>query len=164
VRTDQEQNLVVSPYELRMVHGEWYLLGYTSLCGQVRVFAVSRIRQLELSQQKFRMPRRHVMETHFAQAWKTFEDTEPFLPLKVRFAYSVADLVRQTRGTRFDSMELQPDGSLICTGKVASLREWTWWLLAFGPAAEVLAPQRLRAEMARSAQEMHLRYAELEGP
>jgi hypothetical protein len=55
-------------------------------------------------------------------------------------------------------MEHLPDGSLLCTALVNSLKEISWWLLSYGSAVEVLAPPALRLTFTQIAQEMATLY------
>lgn len=155
--SDSERTLTVSPYDLRFLRHSWYLLARSEEHDAVRTFKISRMRDVELLTERFRFPRRFSADTYFANAWETFGGTEE-ITVQVRFAPDVAALVADSRGQQFTAMEAQPNGSLVCTAVVNSLKEITWWILSYGSSAEALAPPELRADLARTTQEMAALY------
>ena len=60
-----------------------------------------------------------------------------------------------------EAIELEdlPDGGCILSITVAHPREMTYWIRGWGPQVEVLAPQWLREQMVREAQETVKAYA-----
>jgi predicted DNA-binding transcriptional regulator YafY len=156
--SDSERTLVVSPYDLRFMRRNWYLLANSEEHGGVRTFKVSRIRAVELLTDRFRYPRHFSADEYFAHAWEMFGGTDDEITVRIRFAPQVAGLVVDSRGQQFAVMETQPDGSLICTAVVNSIKEISWWILSYGSAAEVLSPPELRAIFAQTARDMAALY------
>ncbi len=157
--TDSERSLTVAPYDLRYMRHGWYLLANSEEQGSVRIFKISRIRNVEILPERFRFPRHFSADAYFTRAWEMFGGTDEEITVRVRFAPQVAQLVAESRGRQFASMELQPDGTLICTAILNSTREISWWILSFGSMAEVLSPPELRADFARIAHDMNEIYS-----
>ena len=55
-------------------------------------------------------------------------------------------------------MRREADGSLLWTARVAGFHEIRSWILGWGPAAEVLEPEALRAEIADALTRAATRY------
>ncbi len=157
--SDTERTLIVAPYDLRFLRNNWYLLANSEEHGEVRTFKMSRVRTVEILSDRFRYPRHFSADDYFAKAWEIFGGTDEEVTVRVRFAPRVAALVVDSRGRQFASMETLPDGSLVCTAVVNSVREISWWILSYGSAAEVLSPPELRATFAQIASEMAALYA-----
>ncbi|HZP82987.1 MAG TPA: transcriptional regulator [Chthonomonadaceae bacterium] len=157
--SDSERTLVVSPYDLRFMRRNWYLLANSEEHGGVRTFKLSRIRAVEILPDRFRYPRHFSADEYFSRAWEMFGGTDEEITIRVRFAPQVAALVVDSRGRQFAAMETEPDGSLVCTAVVNSVKEISWWILSYGSAAEVLSPPELRAAFAQTAREMAALYA-----
>lgn len=156
--TSGERDLTVAPYDLRQLHGNWYLLANSEQHRRIRLFKVSRMRAVEMLNDRFRHPRRFSADIHFERAAENLPCDEDIV-VKIRFSPSVTSQVVDSRGRQFTSMQLEPGGALICTAIVSSLREIAWWVHSYGPAAEVLEPEELRTEFAQAAQSLARLYA-----
>jgi predicted DNA-binding transcriptional regulator YafY len=152
--SDSERTLIVSPYDLRFMRNNWYLLANSEEHGEVRTFKMSRIRTVEILSDRFRYPRHFSADAYFARAWETFGGTDEEITVRIRFSPQVAALVVDSKGRQFETMETLPDGSLVATAVVNSVKEITWWVLSYGSAAEILSPPELRAAFAQIASEM----------
>lgn len=159
--TDSECALSVAPFDLRQVEDNWYLLARADEQEGIRTFKISRVRAVEISNDRFRFPRNFSADEAFTRAWEASGNRDTEVVVQVRFASSVAGLVADSRGKQFDASETQTDGSLLCTAVVNSVKEIGWWILSFGSAAEVLSPPELRAEFAQTTRAMAALYADV---
>lgn len=157
--SDNERLLTVAPFDLRFMRHGWYLLARSEEHDSIRTFKISRVRAVDITTDRFRFPRNFSADEYFSNAWDVFGGTDEEITVRVRFAPSVAKIVMDSRGRQFTSMEMQPDGSLVCTAVVNSTKEIGWWILSYGSAAEVLTPMELREEFARTTQAMAALYA-----
>src|SRR5262249_10843341 len=57
------------PYHLLFCRHSWYVIGRSSLHGEVRTFNLSRIVNAELLSDKFAVPKGFSIERHFRNAW-----------------------------------------------------------------------------------------------
>jgi len=151
---DREQTLTIAPYDVRQNGSSWYLLASSPEHGMIRTFKINRVRAVEILNDRFRFPRRFSADECFAKAWESTGRSDDEVTVQVRFKPSVAGVVYENCQRQFDTMEKQPDGSLICTTTVNNTAEIAWWILGFGSMAEVQGPPELRAEFGRTAREM----------
>ncbi len=157
---DGERQLAVAPYDLRFMHGGWYLLALSEEYGGVRPFKLGRIRAVEILPERFRFPRRFSADDLFAKAWETHGGKEEEVEVRIRFAPAMAAHVMESSGRQFATMEKQADNSLVCTCLTHSFKDLTWWALSYGASAEVLSPPELRAQFVQIAKEMTLLYTD----
>jgi predicted DNA-binding transcriptional regulator YafY len=136
----------LDPYAIVHRWGWWYVVGFCHLRQAERTFRVDRIRSLTLRETPFELP------THFnLQAYLASEpQVQPAVMARLRFAPQAAQVVAESRAY-WDTVEEQPDGSLIASFPAPALEWAASTALAYGPIVEVLEPPELRHMVAQWA-------------
>ena len=129
----------LDPYALVHRIGWWYVVGYCHLRSALRTFRVDRIAELTLSGQTFSVPVDFDIRAYLAQEWMEMQ------PIKVqmRFLAAFAHLAQYARGY-WESLEEQPDGSVVVTFSAPDVYAAASNALAYGPAVIVLEPGEVR--------------------
>jgi len=129
----------LDPYALVHRIGWWYVVGYCHLRLALRTFRVDRIAALTLTAQTFSVPGDFDIRAYLAQEWVEMQ------PIKVqmRFLREFAHLAQYARGY-WESLEEQPDGSMVVTFSVPDVYTAASNALAYGPAVTVLSPPEVR--------------------
>ncbi len=133
-----------------------YVIGFDEERQGQRTFKVERIRGVTLTPQTF-PPRSPSVAGEMRSAWDVIGDAAP-VDVVVRFDASVAPRVAETRWHPSQVEEAQPDGSLLWRARVAGVLEIRFWILGWGPDAEVLEPADLREWVALQHAEAAARY------
>jgi proteasome accessory factor B len=149
---------VLRPYQLLFSRRSWYVIGHSSLHGEIRTFNLGRVLHLESTKERFVTPRAFRLERYLGNAWEIIpepgRDKKVLIRFKPMVARNVAEVVwHKTQATKF-----LVDGSLEFRVRVSGLKEISWWILGYGDQAEVLQPARLRrlvADRARNMAEMY---------
>jgi len=139
------------PYQLLFSRHSWYVIGRSSLHGEVRTFNLSRIASLELLDEKFVLPRGFSLDRYFRNAWQLIPGDGADDHVTIQFKPLVARNVGEVIWHKTQRLEFQPDGSLIFRVQVSGLHEIMWWILGYGDQAEVLEPKQPREMVARRA-------------
>lgn len=147
----------VAPYTVWFHDDTFYLIGHCDLRRAVRLFAVDRIERLEVLQSRFEPPADFDAQAFMQGSFGVFQG-EP-VEVRIRFEPSVAGYIRERIWHPTQTLTPAPDGGLIFDAEVAGLDEIKFWVLRWGAAATVLAPDTLRAAVRREAQQMLERYA-----
>ncbi len=144
----------IDPYALVHRWGWWYMIGYCHLREAMRTFRVDRIQELTLLSEAFDAPDDFDVQAYLEQeTW-----FEPQVQVRMRFT-SEAALEAQDERAYWDTMEEQPDGSLVVTFGASGL-EWAARVaLWYGPQAEVLEPEELRRQVEVWAQAVAAQYS-----
>lgn len=139
----------VAPYRLLFFEGSFYVLGYCGLRQDIRVFALDRIRTLELTDEPFEVPEGLSIDDFLKSSFGVFHG--PPTRVKIRFAKSAAGYI--TERSWHPSQKVTPcaDGSVLFEAEVAGTAEIKHWVLKWGARAEVLEPPSLREELRREA-------------
>jgi predicted DNA-binding transcriptional regulator YafY len=152
--------LNVEPLLVSVTRGEPYLRAYCVERDAERTYKLSRIAELELTDQRAAYRRSRTAADPYAHAVKIWSD-EPSL-VRVRLAPSVAWLANEYP-LPAQRLIAEPDGGAVVEAHVAGLTETRRWVLGWGGAAEALHPPELR-EAIRSDLAVALRKYDGPGP
>jgi len=147
----------VDPYRVWFFNGTFYLVGYCHLRKEIRVFALDRIRQMELTDSYFTVPDDFDVEDLFGASFGVFKGAPE--EVVICFAPSVAGYIQERVWHPSQRVEQHSDGSLLFQAQIAVNQELVFWILSWGAAAEVLAPPALRQWLLSEAQDMQAKYA-----
>ncbi len=143
---------IVSPYHLRYYDGAWYLIGHCSLRNAPRIFAVDRIKSLEVLIEKYCYPDDFQLE-EFLDGVRGIVRGKKY-QVEVRFDAFQGKWIREKKLKEYENIRELPDGGLIFTSEASGLTEIRQWVLGFGSHAEVLKPAELRAELRGEMQKL----------
>ncbi len=129
------------PYHLWFYDGTFYLIAHCRLRGQIRIFAVDRIRQLVLNDEVFEPPSDFDPAAWMTDSFGVFRG-EPHRVV-VEFSPKVAGYIEEKIWHPSQKIARRDDGSLVLTVRVAGLEEIKHWLLQWGGAARVIEPPSL---------------------
>jgi predicted DNA-binding transcriptional regulator YafY len=125
---------------MRLYKNGLYLVTYSHRAKAYRLFAVERIRRVELTQENFTIGR----DFSAAKLNESFGLVdEPAQTIRIRFAAHVADFLKEREWHPTQSIEDLADGAVIFTMHAGGLEEIVSWVLSWGETAQVLAPPAL---------------------
>jgi predicted DNA-binding transcriptional regulator YafY len=150
----------VDPYKVWFYDETFYLIGYCHLRNDIRLFAVDRIENITLLESDFKIPEGFDVEEFMHSSFGVFRG-EP-VKVQIRFAPESAGYIKEKIWHPTQVLTTEPDGSIIFSAVVAGIEEIKIWTLKWGAAAEVLAPEALRREMAAEAKVMAEKYTATE--
>ena len=132
----------VDPYHAVRFEGDWYMVAYCHLRGEIRTFSLARIAVAKKMKEHFSLPEnfdyRKLSGSQFGMYWG-----EGDVEVKIRFASRAADYVRERVWHPSQTIKDNPDGSLVLSLTVNHLLELTRWILSWGEMAQVLEPPSL---------------------
>ena len=143
----------LSPYRLLFSRRSWYAIGRSSLHRSTRTFNLSRILELELLNDRYRIPRGFTIERHLGNAWHLIPERGPDQNVLIRFSPMVAENVAEVVWHKTQRVKFNPDGSLDFRATVSGLNEISWWILGYADHAEVIEPPELRRIVAQRAKQ-----------
>ena len=135
----------VDPYQLLNFQGEWYILGYCHLRQKILTFAVSRIKKASIGKRAFKVPDDFNFETSTSR-FGIFSSDQRY-KVKILFAKEQVPYVLEREWHPSQQLSHNKDGSLVLELTTNHLFEIKQWVLSWGHAAKVLAPEQLRNEV-----------------
>jgi predicted DNA-binding transcriptional regulator YafY len=133
------------PLHLVQKDGKLHLLVWYPERREIRSHRPEQMTALECLDEPFEQPAGFVVADYVEAAWGCYFN-DP-LSFAVRIAPEAAGAVAGSYFTRQQSIEPQPDGSLIFRATTSGRREVINWILSFGPRARVLEPAGLADEV-----------------
>jgi predicted DNA-binding transcriptional regulator YafY len=149
----------VHPYRLLRHQGALYLVGYKPLDSAVRTWRVDRILQADVERMPFTVPADIDLDARLAGSLGIYVGHDD-VAVTLRFRPPAARFVQEKKWHSSQRLTPQRDGSLLAELRLSSTAELKPWILSFGPAAEVLEPLSLRAEIAADLQAMAAAYGQ----
>ena len=147
----------VQPYHLSHRQNLWYLVGHDVERNALRTFAVPRIADVRVLASTFVRPADFSPEKFFANALGVLGGSGDFR-VRLRFAASAADRVRERVWHETQELRDRPDGGIELSMQLGALPEVESWILSWGDQAEVLAPAELRRNVQATLVKLAARY------
>lgn len=148
----------VAPYKLWFYDGTFYLIGRCRSKKDVRIFAVDRIKMINLTSERFEVPADFNADEFMKASFGVFQG-QP-VRVRIRFSSDAAEYVQEKVWHESQKITENRDGSIILELEVAGTREIKHWILRWGSQAQVLEPDSLREEIRSEAAELLGVYAD----
>ncbi len=147
----------VEPYRLTFGNGGLYLLAYVPEYGQMRTFAVQRIKTLKVTEDGF-SPVQEVSSEPYGNSIGMYAGGKAE-PVEIEFAPGLAPYIEEREWHPSQAVVPQADGSIVLKMKIAVDVPLRSWILGFGHQARVLKPVRLAATILEELEEAREQYA-----
>ena len=136
-----------------------YLIGFDETVGAMRTYKVERVRSSTLTADRYEIPPEFDPDAWLTHSWGIWSsDTTEVAEVQLRFEASVAHRVRESIWHRSQKLTQLPDGRIEMRLSVAGIVEIRPWILSWGDAVEVLAPDSLREVVATAVRNASARY------
>jgi predicted DNA-binding transcriptional regulator YafY len=139
----------VAPYKLWFIDGSFYVIGNCGLRRDIRIFALDRIKDLELTDESFEIPEDFSLEDFMKASFGVFRGKP--VTVRVWFAPEIAGYVGERVWHENQVITSRGDGSIIFEAEVAGTEEIKFWVMRWGAKAVVLSPEALREEIREEA-------------
>ena len=151
----------VSPYQMILHNGRYYLMGYNEKWGHVQYYRMDRITDIGLVD-KVRTPIKSVKGFESGIDYKRFSSSMPYMffdePVRVKFVANdwVVDQIIDWFGKDIKIEDLK-DGRFLVEVK-ASVNAMEYWAMQYLNAVEVLSPLELRERLKKNVQIANEKY------
>jgi len=150
-RTSRESERELDPYRVWYRAGGLYVIGHDHQSGEIRTFAVDRIREISRTGARFEPDPDFDFEKFTADSFGVI--AEPATTVRIRFEKRWATYVEEHSWHPSQALEATTDGGVELSMEVGGTSELRSWVLSFGSGAEVLEPAALRDEVVRELRE-----------
>ena len=145
---DQPHRRKVDPYHAVGYRAQWYLVAHCHYKQSVRVFALSRMTDIKVTNDHFDAPDDFDFQQYVGAHFGIFRSDEDH-EVKVRFSARATPYVLERRWHPTQSVHTKDDGSIDLSFNANHLFEVKRWVLSWGADAHVLSPPEL-VEMVRN--------------
>ena len=141
--SNREKTYVLEPYRLLFGQGGLYVIGMVPEYGELRTFAVDRIEQISLTEDRFEPL--ELPDDAFAHSLGVNQGTPE--RIEIDFAPKIARYVRERVWHPSQEVTENANGGLRVTLNVVNDWALKSWILGFGRLATVISPASLAAEI-----------------
>jgi predicted DNA-binding transcriptional regulator YafY len=131
-----------------------HVIGFREPPAGLRTLKIERIERIELTAEKYQIPDDFHPEELLKYAWGIWYTEEEPYEVVLKFSPRVVRRVGETRWHRTEQVTPQEDGSLLWQAWIAEPLEMLPWIRGWGADCEVVAPQKLRNELAMEAEKL----------
>jgi predicted DNA-binding transcriptional regulator YafY len=153
--SDRTKQYLVHPYRLAYAQGGLYLLAYVPEYSEVRTFAVERIEEMSLLEERFTAVE-PLPDAAFPHSLGVHSG--PPERVEIEFQPSVARYVSSREWHQSQTLTELADGGVLLALDVCLDPALKSWILSFGPSARVIVPESLAGEIAQQFDEARARY------
>ena len=153
--SDRTKSYLMHPYRLAYAQGGLYLLAYVPEYQEVRTFAMERVQDISLLEERF-TPIEDLPDTAFPHSLGVHSG--PPERVEIEFEPAVVDYLRAHEWHPSQKIEESQDGRVLMTLHVCLDRALEGWILSFGPFALVRAPEALARSIADQFEEARAKY------
>jgi predicted DNA-binding transcriptional regulator YafY len=143
----------IEPYSLMLKGQNWYLYAWCCIRKDFRVFKLSRIRELTLTDTCYEPKKVSMEQLTFDDQWKTSGN---MILLELMFEKEMENIVLDWFG---EDVERQEDGRLLVKTLIPE-NNWLYgFILSFGVGIEVMSPPHIRKIIAEISKEIYKKYS-----
>lgn len=140
----------LDPYLLDHTQSGTYVVGRSSEHGEVRVFKLDRIAEVQVTSREFEPGDVDHIAQQLRQSWGGVVFGEVQYQVTINFSAAVESRIRESYWHPSQKLEELPGGGVQMKVSLPSLLEITPWIRGWGPEAVVVGPDELRSEIADS--------------
>ena len=161
-RTGSVSSRELDPYRVWYRSGGLYVVGFDHKSGEIRTFAVERIREIAATDRRFRRDPDFDFETYVGSSFGVI--SEPATRVRILFEKRWTGYVEEHHWHPSQELTKRPGGRVELAMEVGGTADLRTWILSFGSGAEVLEPEALRDEVTRELRDAVARYAKAPRP
>ena len=149
----------VNPYKILCQKGNWYIIGYSNDVGDIRVYALSRMKDPLLTGKKFKIPEDFKLEDYIDSlgVWNSREEVQS---IELLFDKSVSTFILERNWHEDQEMSQNEDGSVLLKFKAKQLKQILYWVMSLGSSVKVLNPPLLKEMVKEEARSILNKYQE----
>jgi len=140
----------VRPYHLGCFENQWYLFADDLDRGQLRTFALPRMRNLSLTTKGFRRPADFSITKILSGSFGVFSSGKK-IRIRLQFDPYAARLIAERTWHESQRIRSRRDGSITLQLDLGGLEEIERWILSWGAHVRVLEPAALRQSIRAAA-------------
>lgn len=141
----------VQPYHLACIENQWYLFAHDIARGQLRTFALPRMRKVKTLGVRFKRPADFSITNYLSSSFGVFAGNGNH-KIRIQFDEFAARLVCERQWHPSQKIKPLSDGGVEMSLQLGSLEEIERWILSWGEHAVVLEPKALLERMQKNVQ------------
>lgn len=142
------------PYHVICQKGSWYVLGYSHSSKAIRLWAMPRIKNCEITKEKFTIPKDFKLEQHIDTQIGAWGSSGEKFKVEIEFEKSLKTFVMERNWHKDQTIRENPDGTVYLSFETIQLSQTASWVMSFTGGAKVLNPPELKDMVKQSAKKI----------
>lgn len=147
-----------NPYHIICQKGSWYVLGYSYHAEAIRLYAMPRIRNCKITNDKFSIPKDFKLEQHIDVQMGAWGNSGEKLKVEIEFSKALKTYVMERTWHKGQIIKENKDGSVYLSFETNQLGQTASWIMSFTGGAKVLNPPELRVLVKEAAERILKQY------
>ena len=143
-----------NPYHIICQKGSWYVLGYSYHAEAIRLYAMPRIRNCKITNDKFSIPKDFKLEQHIDVQMGAWGNSGEKFKVEIEFVKGLKTYVMERTWHKGQTLKENKDGSVYLSFETNQLGQVVAWVMSFTGGAKVLNPPELKKRVADAAREI----------
>lgn len=149
---------LVKPLHLLCYMGRWHLIAYCNMRKELRNFALSRIRNIEITDEIIDLPANLPNLKDYVNQTFGLLSNDKHVQVCLEFSSDVSDWIKEQIWHEAQEITENDDGSICLKFPVSDFRELKGEILKYGSAVKVVYPEELKEEIKQEIKKMKKNY------
>lgn len=156
---DSADSIQVEPYLVKIFKQRWYVIAYNREKGLIRIYALDRIKELNISESQFEIPNNFKPDDYFCDCYGIIQDDEmEACVVKIEVTAHQAKYLRDLPLHHSQNEEECDDKMSIFKFRIKPSFDFKKELLSMGSELEVMEPKWFREEVVKEIEKMKNKY------
>lgn len=135
------------PYNVLCQKGNWYIIGHCHKHNDIRVYALSRMKDIEITKDKFQIEKDFNVKKYIDPEFGIWLNSEQPKKIELLFNSNLNTYILERVWHVNQECKQNPDGSVYLSFMSNQLQETLHWVLSFGSSVKVLNPPELQNKL-----------------
>lgn len=154
----EKSERVIKPLHLLCYMGRWHLIAYCNMRKELRNFALSRIRRIEISNEIIDLPNNLPDLQYYINQTFGLLSNDKHVEVCLEFSSEVSDWIKEQIWHEAQEITENDNGSICLKFPVSDFRELKGEILKYGSAVKVIYPEELKEEIRKEIEKMKKNY------
>lgn len=142
---------IFDPYHVICQKGNWYVIGFDHKSSDIRIYALSRIKDIAETGEHFEIPADFSLSKHIDPSFGIWNNPEQPEEYELLFAPSLVNYITEREWHKDQQVRTNEDGSVTLIFKTNQKQQARSWVMGFGTAVRVVRPEWLSEAIAVEA-------------
>lgn len=151
-------NKKLNCYKVICQKGNWYVVGFSHITKEVRIYALSRIQNIKILNEKFEIPKSFNLSKYVDLSFGIWANKENPIEYELLFTSEINTYILEREWHSNQVIKQNEDGSVLLKFKSNQKQQVLSWVLSFGKNVTVLNPPELIEKVKEELKESLKKY------
>lgn len=149
---------VFAVYRVLCQKGNWYAIGLDRGAGEIRTYALARMKNIVFANENFTIPSDFNLEKHIDLSLGIWNNPGQFEDYEIVFSSQTSNYILEREWHKNQQTEQKEDGSVVLKFRSNQSQMIFTWLMSFGNNASVIRPSHMREKIKAECEKIVEKY------